>query len=338
MRVFYYFLAVVLSLTAATSVSHSCGNEYYITPEIPFAKGKLVLKDMLHPPDYKTRSYWQTGFGSDIYDRYYDLKYKIDSLASDSSGALEWASLEKALTNKTDYKLLSDYAWYELRVGEIDLAVKLLEKLYQQHPNEYNIVANLGTAYEVGGHNQKALELLKKAVAIAPSSHFGSEWIHVNILEQKIKAAPDYKAIIKLQAGNDYNAWLNGSVYNKSITADSLMTQIAYQLHERISFIPPQDPAVGQLVLDFADLAALTKGKEAAVDFYGFALLYDSTLVDAIKIRTIGVVPVFQFNEEAISPTVTESKPAAKKWIYFAGIGVIAIVITVLIARRRKSN
>lgn len=333
MKVVCYFLAVVTCFTAATSVSHSCGNEYYITPEIPFAKGKLVLKNILHAPDYSTRAYWHNGFAEDIYSRYYDLKYKIDPAASDSSDMMEWASLEKALTGKTDYKLLSDYAWYELRLGEKDIAVKLLEQLYRQHPNEYNIAANLGTAYEVTGNNKKALELLKKAVSLDPASHFGSEWIHINILEQKVKASPDYPAILSLHTGNDFNAWLNGSVYKKTITPDSLMTQLAYQLHERISFIAPQDAVVGQLVLDFADLAALTKGKAEAADFYAYAVQYDSSLATAVRARNDGKIP------ERKPATVEEKAIARKtntKWIYFAAGGVIVLLTIVLATRKRK--
>ena len=333
MRVFYYFLAVAVCLTVTPSVSHSCGNEYYTTPEIPFAKGKLVLKNILHAPDYSIRPYWNNGFAEDIYDRYYDLKYKIDSVASDSSGKLEWASIEKALAGKTDYKLLSDYAWYELRLGDKEIAVKLLEKLYQQHPNEYNIAANLGTAYEVTGNNKKALELLKKAVSLDPASHFGSEWIHINILEQKVKTSPDYPAILSLHTGNDFNAWLNGSVYNKTITPDSLMTQLAYQLHERISFIAPQDAVVGQLVLDFADLAALTKRKAEAADFYAYAVQYDSSLATAVKARNDGKIP-------ELKPATAREKAIAKKtnarWMYFAGGGAIVLLVIVMATRKRK--
>ena len=333
MKVFRYFLAVVTCFTTTTSASHSCGNEYYITPEIPFAKGKLVLKNILHAPDLSIRPYWDNGFAEDIYERYYTLKYKIDPIASDSSGNLEWAAIEKALANKTDYKLLSDYAWYELRLGSKEIAVQLLEKLYQQHPGEYNIIANLGTAYEVTGNNKKALEFLKKAVSLDPASHFGSEWIHINILEQKVKATPDYPAILSLHTGNDFNAWLNGSTYKKPITADSLMTQLAYQLHERISFIRPQDAVVGQLVLDFADLAALTKGKTEAADFYAYAVQYDSSLATAVKARNDGKIPERK-------PITQEEKSVAKKattkWIYFAAGGVIVLLIIVMAARRKR--
>lgn len=86
----------------------------------------------------------------------------------------------------------SDYAAQLLRLDEINTALPILEQLYAEYPQEYNIVANLGTAYELAGQDSKALYLLHKGVFINPNSHRGSEWIHLKILEAKIglKANP----------------------------------------------------------------------------------------------------------------------------------------------------
>ncbi len=78
--------------------------------------------------------------------------------------------------------------------------------MYAQHPNDYSIIANLGTAYELTGNDEKALELIRKAVAINPNSHYNSEWIHVRILEEKV-GKKQYDKIIDL-GFTDYSKWI----------------------------------------------------------------------------------------------------------------------------------
>lgn len=231
-------LITTLFIAASLTDSSACGNEYYRS-DLPFYNGKLDIKDLLNWND-NTTPYWTHGFGeSGGPDGYYDLYEKLEKagLNIEDHWDVPWAKLQEGLDKNIDFKLLSDLAWFELRMNKKENAVKLLEALYAKHPNEYNVLANLGTAYEVTGKNKEALNLLRKAVAINPQSHFGSEWIHIKILEQKIAATPDYRLIIDLKADADHKAWLAGKVYDKPIPPDSLMVQLAYQLHERIFFI-----------------------------------------------------------------------------------------------------
>jgi tetratricopeptide (TPR) repeat protein len=219
--------------------------------------------------------------------RHIELSNKIKSsgIAIAALYDVTWNELQNAQDKGVDYKLLSDFAWYELRIGNQQNAVKLLEALYEKHPNEYNILANLGTSYEVIGKNEKALELLKKAVAINPASHRGSEWIHIKILEQKVSATPDYTQIINLGI-KDYKQWITEKSYTGSLPADSLMIQLAFQLHERISFIPNPDPIVGQLVLDFSDLVAINRKKKTeSIPFYNYAVQYAPSLKEIARER-----------------------------------------------------
>lgn len=286
-------LLVIYFLTDSLS-SFSCGNEYSRS-EPPFYNNRLHLKPLVLEMK-NTNPYWHHGDDYLAQKRYDSLLRKLAvavGLSEQNRFNIGWPGLQMALDKNVDYKLLSDLAWNELKLHNKDHAVKLLEALYIKHPNEYNILANLGTAYEVTGKNEKALELLKKAVAINPQSHYGSEWIHVKILEQKVKVTPDYTLILDLGAGKDFQQWLSGSVYNKSIKADSLMVQIAYQLHERISFVPKPDAIVGQLILDFADLVPLSYKPSEAILFYRHATIYYPPLapVTAERIRQIPYSP-----------------------------------------------
>lgn len=254
------FLAIAL---LSPGLSFACLNEYYRTAP-PLANNKLDLSAILHSKK-DAHPYWKHGVDDDVV-----MLQNKDSLSRVGLG-------------KLDYKGLSDYAVIELKIGDRKKAVDILEKLYVQHPNEYNIVANLGTAYEVTGNNEKALELLRKAVAINPRSHYGSEWIHVAILEQKV-GAKQYNQIINLGI-KDFSQWIidKSNVFPRN--ADSLKIQIAYQLHERIAFIAPPDDVVGQLVLDFADIVAKTESRDAAIPFYEYAGHYSSSLQKTVEAR-----------------------------------------------------
>ena len=253
-------LLAILLLSPA--LSFACANEYLLT-ELPLRDNKINLPYLLNG-NKGAYPYWHQGF--------FDVSLNVRK-----------DSLKKIGLDKLDPKGLSDYAVLELKVGDRKKALELMEQLYAKHPNEYNIIANLGTAYELAGNDAKALELLKKAVAINPISHHGSEWIHIAILEQKL-GSKQYDQIINLGI-KDYPQWLNDKSYAFTRPADSLKIQIAYQLHERIAFIGWPDSVIGQLVLDFADIVAKTESKDTAVAFYDYALKYNPGLQQTIAAR-----------------------------------------------------
>lgn len=253
---------VVCFLLIPTAV-FSCFNEYHPS-EMPFANGKvdlykLIYSDKTHIP------YWHYGFD------------EMDELRLQSA-----ALLKKGLKN-LDYKELSDYAVLQMKIDDKEQGLSILEKLYAEHPDEYNIIANLGTAYEIMGQDQKALDLLKKAVAINPISHYGSEWIHINILEQKL-GAKQYDKIINLGV-KDFSTWIIDKSYIFPRPADSLKIQIAYQLHERIGFIKAPDSVISHLILDFADIIAKTDVRDSATIFYNYAIHYNSLLQNTVDER-----------------------------------------------------
>lgn len=274
-----FLFCVALFLITIPQKIFACGNEYY-TPELPLAEGKLNLDEILNSKYDLIYPYWSSMRGFNLYT-HWDSLYRVifNSKKVSSKTKASWHQIEDALTRKVDFRLLSDFAWYELKLYDKSIAVKLLEALYKEHPNEYNVVANLGTAYEVTGNNAKALELLKKAVALNPSSHYGSEWIHIRILEQKLSPNPDYSLIINLGA-DDIKHWLNNKHYKFPQSPDSLLKQIAYQLHERIFFVLPPDKIVGQLIFDFANIVAKNYGLTEADKFYKYAQVYDAALIN----------------------------------------------------------
>lgn len=175
-------------------------------------------------------------------------------------------ALEQKLKKNTDFKLLSDYGLYLVQAGKVKESLVLFEKLAELHPNEYSIIANLGTTYELLGQNEKALEYIRKGIEINPNSHEGSEWIHVKILEAKIvmEKAPDYLS--------------NQSVLNlssKQKQSKKTFDQLYFQLQERFPFSPKEaNPIMADLFVELGDYYFETISYEHAKAFYQIAQIY----------------------------------------------------------------
>lgn len=285
-----------LSLLLCSSIHFclACGNEYYSQLQLPLRNDTLQLKELLSGNEIES-AYWVNGYFDNVRQSHSLLTDSISYFAGKKSNKKDWLNNEALLKNH--YRLLSDYAWHEIRVGNKNYAISLLEKLYSLYPNEYNILANLGTGYELMGNNSKALELLRKAVEINPGSHEKSEWIHIKILEQKLTTPPNYASIIDLKI-KDFPSWLRSDTYQFSQDPEALKKQLAYQLHERISFIKAPDPIIAQLVLDFADIVAKHDGNAAALPFYDYASTYADPSMKAI---------IFN-RKQTLSTTTTEIK------------------------------
>lgn len=180
------------------------------------------------------------------------------------------ALYQKLKTSNTKYKILSDIALIDLKIGNRKQAVHILDSLVNIYPREYNINANLGTGYELIGNNALALKYIAKALEINPHSHDESEWIHVEILKEKIKNNPNYKKIMDL----GFDKPLSYYERQYDIKLGEQRIQLAYQLNERIAFIGYHDPIVSQLLTDYADLVAITDNILSPVSVYEKALYY----------------------------------------------------------------
>ena len=63
----------------------------------------------------------------------------------------------KVKFKNNDYKTWSDIAANLMKIGQMDSALHILQPLVYQNPSEYNLIANLGTAYELSGNIDSAL-------------------------------------------------------------------------------------------------------------------------------------------------------------------------------------
>jgi tetratricopeptide (TPR) repeat protein len=172
--------------------------------------------------------------------------------------------LRKALAAGGDYQVKNDLATALAHTGEAGEAVVLLEQIEAEQPGLYRTAANLGTAYELSGDNQKALEWIRKGIERNAGSHEGTEWLHVRILEAKLALAADpawleTHSVLGTRRGQDVTILANGN-RGENLSPAQLEEALIYQLHERLQFVQPPDAIVADLLLALGNLV----GKESS--------------------------------------------------------------------------
>lgn len=173
-------------------------------------------------------------------------------------------------TRNIDY--YSDYGVVLVYLGRYAEAKDVFQKIERMAPGRYSTAANLGTVYELLGDNTQALRWIKKAVAIDPTSHNNSEWLHVKILETKIKGDDFLTStfLIGTTFGNDVKPV--SSMKNVALT--KLQEALYYQLNERLTFIKPKDKIVALLLFELGNIYALTTDVTISLRVYDIAKEY----------------------------------------------------------------
>jgi tetratricopeptide (TPR) repeat protein len=168
----------------------------------------------------------------------------------------------------------SDYGAMLVYDGQYLKALAIFQEIEAKSPNRYTTAANIGTIYELIGKNDLAYNWIQKAIKINPNSHEGSEWIHLKILDAKMKANGDNNYflnhnILNLDFGNEEKP-----VSKDEINLDTLYKQLFHQLDERITFVKPKDPIVAQLLFDLGNICAMVKDVEGSLEIYELARKY----------------------------------------------------------------
>jgi len=225
--------------------------------------------------------------GQPIYTEDLEPQEYIETLLRGHLSAKDWEfALAEAKTAEArgDGEFDNAIAVALLHLGKTNRAVKILERLERTTPGSYYVAANLGTAYELSGDNKKAHKWIAEGIKRKPDSHFGTEWLHLKILEAKqaIKKDPKWIATNSVlgidweSVGDDLSkvkvAADGGGVRN----ADEVRKALEYQLHERTEFVKPTDPTVASLLYDLSHLVRHSRSAEhgdlvlAAAHSYGY--------------------------------------------------------------------
>lgn len=222
---------------------------------------------------------------------------------------------------------LNDRGVMLIYLGRYAEAVEQFRALRRSGFNSYTVNANLGTAFELMGENDSALACIRRAVAIDPASHEGSEWIHVKVLERKVALA---------------NGQATGPILGCSFGAgelpraperiglEVLRSHLMYQLQERLTFVAPRDPVVAELLFELGNTQALLVNVECALDLYEQAAEYglSTELFEARRSR------LGRMTLKAKLLNAAEGKPARWMQVALYGGGLLVLVLLALLVRR----
>jgi hypothetical protein len=180
--------------------------------------------------------------------------------------------LDSLFKTTNDFDYLSDKGVLLIIDGQYEKAIELYLDIERAQPNRYTTASNVGTAYELAGQNEKALHWIKRAVEIDSTSHHNSEWIHVKILEAKIKGEEYFTTSFLLNKDFGDKSLPQSSMTKAEL--DTLAKGLFFQLHERMSFVEPKEKIVAQLLFDLGNVMLLQGEYKDALEVYHKAELY----------------------------------------------------------------
>lgn len=183
------------------------------------------------------------------------------------------AEIEEQKKSHSFLEVRNNLAVALIHLGNVNEAINILEELERKKPGEYFTATNLGTAYELNGENEKALVWIKEGVKRNKNSHFGTEWLHVKILEAKLAIEKDSKwlknnSVLRL----NFNDVENNSADKIPVTdqdgqkksMSEIEEALVYQLHERLEFVKPPEPIVADLLFDLSKIFSFNRTSEHA--------------------------------------------------------------------------
>jgi tetratricopeptide (TPR) repeat protein len=243
-----------------------------------------------------------------------------------------------------NYKARSDMATTLVYKGETGKAIEIFKEIEKEQPNEYVVAANLGTAYELHGDLVSAKQWISEAIRRNPNSHYGTEWLHVLILDARMALAKDPKwlethSVLGVDFGKDPAprkpaAWpvavkIEGAAVADRENARATVNALEYQLHERMGFVPPPDPVVGDLLCDLGNVLATTSTIEHAIVVYDLALTYKPLQADLIAARRAHLQEVVDTRRRW---------EELKKLAWYGGAGLLMIALIGLWIRQRATS
>lgn len=213
-------------------------------------------------------------YGTDLQGRPSETLFDGDDLVeylTEPDGP-NWRAEKKRLgrnLSRGSYQQQNDYAAALIHLGEVKPALAILVRIEQTKPGLYATATNLGTAYELVGRNEHALSWIRAGIRRNPESHHGSEWLHLAILQTKLAMAKDPASLRSHSVlGLDFGA---GAVprmpvrfpldnRRKPLDAVGTRSAIHIQVAERLQFVAPPEPIVGDLLFDYAPEGAEHEG------------------------------------------------------------------------------
>jgi tetratricopeptide (TPR) repeat protein len=180
--------------------------------------------------------------------------------------------LENLYKKTKDLDYLSDVGYILIIEKKYQEALKLYLEIEKIKPNRYSTASNIGTLYELMGENKKAYKWIKKSISINPESHEGSEWLHLKILEAKIKDLKDVSSQFLINTTFGEQAVPKSKLSKEEL--EKLSKSIYYQLNERMTFIKPEDKVNSVLLFELGNIVKLINSNKEAIKIYNISKDY----------------------------------------------------------------
>jgi tetratricopeptide (TPR) repeat protein len=279
----------------------------------------------------------------------------VTAAHQDHLSRAEWERKSKELEGKIgdgDYKIRNDYAVTLVHLGQYDQAIQILQAIEKEESNNYVTAANLGTTYELQGKDDLAVHWIEEGIRRNSDSHYGTEWLHVEILKAKLELAKDPHWLdTHSMMGLDFGDGKLPVVPQKYVierskhpdreladAAEPDLYALMYQLRERIELVGPPDPIVANLLETLANLLATTRTLETAIPNYRAALEYGSPHADLIRRRIDESQRLIDANQWArLNPLRTTHGQVITAFLLLLTI-VVLVPLMLLVRWRRRAR
>jgi len=218
-------------------------------------------------------------------------------------------------------------AFRDIMYGEYEKGIKRLLEIEKKTPNLYATASNLGTAYELQGDIPLSIRWIKEGIKRNVASHGGTEWLHVLILETKLRLESNATLLenshmINLPATFEETTLI--PIKGENYTIKSIRDALYYQLKERMVFVKPKDKTVADLLYTFAKIEEQTTVVEEASTLVSMAEKYGFSNQEEI---------------DSIYHNANETISDLRKKVAFIGfliIFVLVVLITIYVKQRKK--
>jgi tetratricopeptide (TPR) repeat protein len=184
----------------------------------------------------------------------------------------------------------NDKAVQTLLLGDAQKAILMLESTEKENPGVYYTAANLGTAYELAGNDAQALKWLQEGIRRNPKSHMNTEWLHLRILETKLKLQEQPDWLLSSTITQVNLAKIGKPDYAVS-TAQGMQdmweirTSLYEQLSVRILLVKPKDVIVAQLLVELAHFEHILGFQESVIEILDLAVIYGKSEASVSELR-----------------------------------------------------
>jgi hypothetical protein len=185
-----------------------------------------------------------------------------------------------------------------------------------------------------------ALDWIQTAVDRDRGTYNGTEWLHVKILEAKLRTAANSVAsrgqsVLGLDFGDAPRPTSPqqrvADQFRIGKTLGDIRSALEYQLHERMGLVPPPDPIMADLLFDLGNLLALDNLPDQAAGVYELSLEYDPSRAEQLVRRHqyLKELGLHQFDPEPLRAGLIAAAAA--------GGGLLVVALAFLIYRYRSA-